>query len=88
MACQHSHDDQTLRLQAGAGEDFIHLPGGHDRVACERQKEEDPRFPRLPFSRLSTNNDFKTGIRVAALPGVIGSVVGLASPVSGNFVTG
>ena len=35
-------DDQTLRLQAGAGEDdFIHLPSGLDRVAYKRQKEED-----------------------------------------------
>ena len=43
MACQHSPDDQTLRLQAGAGEDdVIHLPSGLDRVACERQEEEDP----------------------------------------------
>ena len=42
MACQHSPDDQTLRLQAGAGEDdFIHLSTGPDRVACERQEEEE-----------------------------------------------
>ena len=40
MACQHSLDDQTLRLQAGAGEDdVIHLPSGVDRVDCERQEE-------------------------------------------------
>ena len=38
----HSPDDQTLRLQAGAREDdFIHLPSGADRVACERQEEEE-----------------------------------------------
>ena len=41
MACQHFPDDQTLRLQAGAGEyDVIHLPSGLDRVDCERQEEE------------------------------------------------
>ena len=35
-------DDQTLRLQAGVGEDdIIHLPRGPDRVACERQEEEE-----------------------------------------------
>ena len=39
MACQH---DQTLRLQAGAGEeDVIHFPSGLDRAACERQEEEE-----------------------------------------------
>ena len=42
MACQHFPDDQTLRLQAGAGEDdVIHLPSGLDRVDCERQEEEE-----------------------------------------------
>ena len=42
MACQHFPDDQTLRLQAGAGEDdVIRLPSGLDRVDCERQEEED-----------------------------------------------
>ena len=41
MPCQHSPDDQTLRLQVGAGEDdVIHLPSGLDRVDCERQEEE------------------------------------------------
>ena len=42
VACQHFPDDQTLRLQAGAGEDdVIHLPSGFDRVVCERQEEEE-----------------------------------------------
>ena len=42
MACQHSPDDQTQRLQAGAGEDnVIHLPSGVDCVDCERQEEEE-----------------------------------------------
>ena len=42
VACQHSHDDQTPRLQAGAGEDgFIHIPSGPDHVVCERQEEEE-----------------------------------------------
>ena len=42
MACQYSPDDQTVRLQTGAGEDdFISLPSGPDRVACERQEEEE-----------------------------------------------
>ena len=42
VACQHFPDDQTLRLQAGAGEDdVIHLPSGLDRVDCERQEEEE-----------------------------------------------
>ena len=41
MACQHSPDDQTLLLQAGAGEDgVILLPSGLDRVDCERQEED------------------------------------------------
>ena len=42
VACQHFPDNQTLRLQAGAGEDnVIHLPSGLDRVDCERQEEEE-----------------------------------------------
>ena len=42
VACQHFPDDQTLRLQAGAGEDnVIHLPSGLDRVDCKRQEEEE-----------------------------------------------
>ena len=42
VACQHFPNDQTLRLQAGAGEDdVIRLPSGLDRVDCERQEEED-----------------------------------------------
>ena len=42
VACQHFPDDQTLRLQAGAGEDdVIHLPSGLDCVDCERQEEEE-----------------------------------------------
>ena len=40
VACQHSPDDQTLRLQAEAGEDdVIHLPSGLDLVDCKRQEE-------------------------------------------------
>ena len=50
MACQHFPDDQTLRLQAGAGEDdIIHLPSGLDRVAFERQEEEDSQERCTPF---------------------------------------
>ena len=46
MACQHSPEDQTLLLQAGAGEDdVIHLPIGLDRVDCERQEEEEEEVP-------------------------------------------
>ena len=42
MARQHFPDNQTLRLQTGAGEDdIIHLPSGLDRVDCERQEEEE-----------------------------------------------
>ena len=42
MACQHFPDDQTLRLQTGAGEDdFIHLPRSPDHGACECQEEEE-----------------------------------------------
>ena len=42
MACLHFPDDQTLRLQTGAGEgDIIHLPSGLDGVDCERQEEEE-----------------------------------------------
>ena len=49
MACQHFPDDQTLRLQAGAGEDdVIHLPSGLDRVDCERQEEEEERENKEP----------------------------------------
>ena len=40
VACHHSPDDQTLWLQAGAGEDdVIHLLSGLDYIACERQEE-------------------------------------------------
>ena len=42
MACQHSPDHQTLRLQTGAGEDdVIYLPSSLDRVDCQHQEEED-----------------------------------------------
>ena len=42
MAYQRFPDDQTLRLQTGAGEDdIIYLPSGLDRVDCERQEEEE-----------------------------------------------
>ena len=42
MTCQHFPDDQTLRLQTGAGEDdIIYLPSGLDSVDCERQEEEE-----------------------------------------------
>ena len=42
VACQHSPDDQTLRLQAGAGEDdVIHVPSGLDHVDCKRHEEEE-----------------------------------------------
>ena len=42
VVCQHSPDDQTLRLQAGAAEDgFIHLESGLDRVARGRHEEEE-----------------------------------------------
>ena len=52
VACQHFPDDQTLRLQAGAGEDdAIHLPSSPDRVDCERQEEEEE-IPRLSVSLL------------------------------------
>ena len=41
MACQHFPDDQTLRLQTGAGENnIIHLPSGLDRVDCKCQEED------------------------------------------------
>ena len=47
MAYQHSPEDQTLRLQAEAGEDdVIHLPSGLERVHCERQEEEEAHLPR------------------------------------------
>ena len=42
VAYQQFPDDQTLRLQAGAGEDdFIHRPSGPDRVSYERQEGEE-----------------------------------------------
>ena len=45
VACQHFPDDQTLRLQTGAGEDdIIHLPSGLDHADCERQEEEEPKY--------------------------------------------
>ena len=48
MACQHFPDDQTLRLQAGTGEDdVIHRRSGLDCVDCERQEEEEPRQSRV-----------------------------------------
>ena len=56
MACQHSPDDQTLWLQAGAGEDdVIYLPSGLDRVVCERQEEEEtPGQITLVTSKINT----------------------------------
>ena len=40
VACQHSPEDQTLQLQAGAGEhDFTHL-SGPDRVAANAKKQQ------------------------------------------------
>ena len=55
MACQHSPDDQTLRLQAEAGEDdVIHLPSGSDCVACKHQDEED--FHNLTQTKARKNN--------------------------------
>ena len=54
VACQHSPDDQTLRLQTGAGEDdFIHLRSGYDRVDCERQEEEEESERRCPKKKKS-----------------------------------
>ena len=42
VACEHSPVDQTLWLQAGAGEgDFIYPPSSPDHVACERQEEQE-----------------------------------------------
>ena len=56
VACQHFPDDQTLRLQTGAGEDdIIHLPSGLDRVDCERQDEEKKKFQ--PASFISSDFD-------------------------------
>ena len=53
LACQHFPDGQTLRLQAGAGEDdVIHLPSGLDRVDCERQEEEEE--PTTPAFQVDT----------------------------------
>ena len=41
MSCQHSPGDQTLRLQAGAGEDvFIHLPSSPIKSQEEEEEEE------------------------------------------------
>ena len=71
MACQHFPDDQTLRLQAGAGEDdVIHLPSGLDRVDCERQEEEE-----------EEEEEALQWLPCQA-PGVIGSVLGLVGTVS------
>ena len=42
VACHHFPDDQTPRLQTGAGkDDIIYLQGGLDRIDCERQEEEE-----------------------------------------------
>ena len=42
VACQHSPDDQTLRLLARAGEDdVIYLLSGLDRVDCKHQEEKE-----------------------------------------------
>ena len=52
VACQHFPDDQTLRLQAGDGEDdAIHLPSDLDRVDCKRQEEEDLTQPQYTDTR-------------------------------------
>ena len=51
VACQHFPDNQTLRLQTGAGEDdIIHLPSGLDHVDCERQEEEETTWFIIIFS--------------------------------------
>ena len=60
VVCQHSPDDQTLQLQAGAGEDdAIHLPSGLNRVDCLRQEEEEGDFmkelQRHPFENAHAN---------------------------------
>ena len=45
VAGQHYTDNQTLQLQAGAGQDdFIYLPSSSDRAACERQEEEEKEY--------------------------------------------
>ena len=55
MACQHYPDDQTQRLQE---DDFIHLPSGPDRVACERQgEEEEEEADRLQIPLLLCDNE-------------------------------
>ena len=60
--CGQSPDDQTLRLQAGAGEDdVIHLPSGLDRVDCERQEEEEDRMI-VKFD----NNDYRVNFKFLA----------------------
>ena len=67
MACQHSPDDQTLRLQARAGEDdVIHLPSGLDRVDCERQEEEEEKTDKLRLLQL-TSKDGPDGWRPLTL---------------------
>ena len=44
VACQHFPDDQTLRLQTGAGEDdIIRLLSGLDHADCKRREEEEHR---------------------------------------------
>ena len=65
VACQHSPDDQTLPLQAGAGEDdVIHLPSGLDLLVCEHQEEESWHCSGYP----------------APEPGVLSSGLGLVGP--------
>ena len=82
MSCQHSPDDQTLRLQAGAGEnDSIHLPSGPDRVACGRQEEEenDPESRLgLESSRFSLWHFLKLVVRgFSGYSGFLPSFIGL-----------
>ena len=51
VASQHSPDNQTLQLQAGAGEDdIIHLLSDLDRVDCEHQEEEEGEINEMPLS--------------------------------------
>ena len=78
VACQHFPEDQTLQLQAEAGENnVIHLPSGLDHIACEQEEEEEedpfhfhPFFPKISHKMFTSKSlmVFWPQIQLSPLP--------------------